>query len=410
LNPLSNRPFIDVLKQTIGASKNKPFPSETFCTLPYQEEWRLKNRAVQQWWHENRLPGHAEQIVPSPKPRHYRNTSKRRVVFKHDQVRFVTVDDNPGSALLEAESHGVLYDFFQEEMNRHVNQVLARSMNYIIIRGSYDRPSVIMNVNQFNAPVIRRCKMISQKIKELPLNVMSVFIYLDPRRSNYYLEARQPDKLSFKKLFGPDKLFLKTENLVYSYDPTCFSQVNESMVPRLLICARDLLSPLKGHRLLDLYCGYGLFSFYMAFECAQVIGIEKSRTAIRSATENKRHINPNARMNFIAQDIKEDAINKKWSESESIPEVILLDPPFQGTSEGVIQALCKRNPDRILHIFCSMDALLREIDFYLKNKYELCRVVPLDLFPGTPNLEMLLLFNRAELKNTNTRKKTYDKY
>jgi tRNA/tmRNA/rRNA uracil-C5-methylase (TrmA/RlmC/RlmD family) len=376
----------------MSVPQNAPFPTGAFCTLPYEKELHIKTQAVQEWWQINHMPGRVDPLTASPKPRNYRNTSKRRVINKNNRIIFISVDDNRNSALLEAESHETLYRFLLEELNRPVNIMFGKSLNYIIIRGSHDTPSVIFNIDQFNAPVIRRAKAIAQKMLELSVRVLSAFLYLDPSRSDYYLESRQPDKLSFKKLYGPEKLYLKTEHMTYSYAPTCFSQINEYMVPHLLTRARELLSPLTGHRLIDLYCGYGLFSHYLARECAHVIGIEKNRTAIRSAIENKEHLNPDVRMNFIAQDIGADSIEAIWGGAESSPEVVLLDPPYQGTAPGVILALCNKSPERILHIFCSMDALLREAEYYFKNNYTLERVVPLDLFPGTQNLEMLLLF------------------
>ena len=74
-----------------------------------------------------------------------------------------------------------------------------------------------------------------------------------------------------------------------------------------------------------------------------------------------------------------------------MPEAILLDPPRQGTEVGVIQALAARNPIRVLHIFCDLDSLPKEVKEWNSNGFDVSEVVPLDMFPGTDNLEVMVL-------------------
>jgi protein-L-isoaspartate O-methyltransferase len=72
----------------------------------------------------------------------------------------------------------------------------------------------------------------------------------------------------------------------YALPPTSFTQVNESMVAPMLAAMRELLQPEPGDRLLDLYCGYGLFAHNLADTCAEVLDVDVDKDAIDAAIEH----------------------------------------------------------------------------------------------------------------------------
>ena len=72
-------------------------------------------------------------------------------------------------------------------------------------------------------------------------------------------------------------------------------------------------------------------------------------------------------------------------------EVMLLDPPRQGTLPGVIASLARRKPKKVLHIFCGVDQIPPSLKEWQANGYQARRVAPLDMFPGSANLEILVL-------------------
>ncbi|MGE5411276.1 MAG: hypothetical protein ACM3MI_09985, partial [Clostridiales bacterium] len=235
-------------------------------------------------------------------------------------------------------------------------------------------------------------KALAEEIKRTQVNVISAFIYLDPTRSDYYLENLRPkDQLSFKKLFGPDKLFVKFHDVKYSFYPTSFSQVNGSMVPVMLDRAKSMLLPADKSRLIDLYCGYGLFSHYLADNFNETIGIEAEGSSIKSAIENNSFMAHKGKVKFLTKRITEESLEASLPESLDIEEVYILDPPRQGTEKGVIKKIAQRRPLRVLHIFCNVDKIAEEIKQWKKNNYKIQKVIPLDMFPGTPNLEVMIL-------------------
>jgi tRNA/tmRNA/rRNA uracil-C5-methylase (TrmA/RlmC/RlmD family) len=399
--------FADILRATAGR-RRQPMPPahhpEPLAALDYAEELALKQQALGAFWQDENLPGRPERIVPAPLPRGYRTTSKRRAAFgaKGLTLSFPGASDRGRSiiptagglaaSVLDCPEHAAVYAFLIERIGRPVAQPLAVALNWVIVRGSAGGLAVILNVRVFDARVVRAAKLLAEALQaETSLGVRSGFLYLDPTRSEYYLEADRPaDSLSFKRLFGPDFLQIDSAGVRLRFPPTAFSQVNGAMLTVMVENVRSLLAPLDGGPLLDLYCGYGLFSLTVGREAAQVVGADLDGPAIEAARANAAHLDCAKRMRFLSGRIDGPFLAERLRAPRT-PEAILLDPPRQGTEPGVAAALAARAPLRVVHLCCGTDEIPREIAAWSRAGYELQRVVSLDLFAGTTGLETLLL-------------------
>lgn len=236
---------------------------------------------------------------------------------------------------------------------------MAAHLNYLIIRGSYEEHAVIFNVDTLNGSLVRKLKIIADHLQQFYPKVTAAYIY-PAADSEYYLEERQPaDLIHFKRLFGKADLAASHHPCRYFYHPTSFSQVNESMVPKMLATAKELLAPQAAEHLLDLYCGYGLFSHYLAPAYKQVLGIDGEGPSIRAAISNKK-VNPGSRnTRFLARKITEQSVEEIPFPARQAGESILLDPPRLGPARGVIAALAQRAPRQVLHIHCGVDQIPR---------------------------------------------------
>jgi tRNA/tmRNA/rRNA uracil-C5-methylase (TrmA/RlmC/RlmD family) len=255
---------------------------------------------------------------------------------------------------------------------------------------------VIFNVDTLNGPLVRKLKLLAGHLQKLPETISSAYIYPDPSCSEYYLEEGQPsDILQFKKLFGKTDLNVSHHGCRYSYHPTSFSQVNEAMVPAMLDMAQTLLEPDPTGTLLDLYCGYGLFSHFLAPGYKQVVGIDAEGPSIRAAISNKKSNPASKKARFLSRRITARSVEKIPLPDDLGAETILLDPPRQGPQEGVIAALSRREPRKVLHIHCGLDQIPDSLRKWKQNGYKVQRIVPLDMFPGTAGLEVLILLEKG---------------
>ena len=376
------------------------------ASLAYADEMALKQKAITDFFRKTGVEGDWEMLAPSPFSRLYRTTTKRRVVPLFGKFVFALGDrsrEQPSEVLsevqLEPRQHTAIYEFLKERLNEPRFSTVAKRCNYLIVRGSYKEFCVIFNMHTLDGPTVRGLKALSAKLAELDARIMSSFITHDPSRSKYYIDKRETDNRSpVKKLFGPDTLRMEAGGRTYLYDATAFSQVNQSMVPLMLKKAALLLDAgnrdCSSMRLVDLYCGYGLFSLYFAKYFAEVWGVDCEAASIKRARDSAVHasdIPKTTRIRFHAGQITSRALEELLPMAGDRPEMVVLDPPRRGAEKGVIGAIVHRRPVKVLHVFCNIDIVPEELAQWKRAGYRARRIAPLDMFPGTASTEVLVL-------------------
>ena len=77
------------------------------------------------------------------------------------------------------------------------------------------------------------------------------------------------------------------------------------------------------------------------------------------------------------------------------PDVVLLDPPRAGCEEGVLEAITKVKPERIVYVSCNPASLARDLAYLEEHGYKTTVVQPVDMFPFTNHVENVALIVRA---------------
>jgi hypothetical protein len=371
--------------------------------LDYDLETGIKNQALLRFWKRHELPDRPGNLVVSPRARHYRTTSKRRCLacqagrpgLKNASMRIFAGDEE--SALLEPLEHAVVFSALEKLLSGPHFASLARALNFIILRGTYDEIMVIFNLQTLDRNLHRLLLKAVDLLAGLDVNIVAAFLFLDPSRSPYYLESDRPrGAFPVKKLFGPELFRLRLGTDVFAVPPTSFSQVNESILPRLLENVRDLTAGGQGQRLLDLYCGYGLFSLSLRGRYREIVAVDAAEGSIRALRDMLARFQGGARIHFRAAAISRNSL------AEALPpplspgeEDVILDPPRRGADGAVIRSIARRRPGRVLHLLCASEEIPGALGHWQQCGYFVRRVVPLDMFPGTPQLETLVLLTPA---------------
>ncbi len=372
--------------------------------MDYSLETGVKDNALRGFWKRHQLPGRPDGLVASPRPRHYRTTSKRRCLpgitserrgRKNAPMPIFAVND--GSALLEPAEHAAIYSALEELLARPGYAAMTRALNFIIIRGTYEEFMVIFNMQAMDRDLHRQLLKAAAVLQGLSANIISAFLFLDPSRSPYYLEADRPrGAFPIKKLFGPERFRLRLGMDVFSVPATSFSQVNESILPLLLEHARAMTAAGSGGRLLDLYCGYGLFAISLRDRYQEIFAVDVAAGSIAAGRDMLSHFAGGERVHFRAAAINRDSL------AAALPpplppamEDAILDPPRRGADRAVIASIARRRPGRVLHLFCAADELPEALGHWRQCGYFVRRVIPLDMFAGTPQLEILVLLTPA---------------
>jgi 23S rRNA (uracil1939-C5)-methyltransferase len=176
----------------------------------------------------------------------------------------------------------------------------------------------------------------------------------------------------------------------YLVSPTAFFQTNVGAAGELVKLVLEEVG--KAGKVLDLYCGSGLFSLPLVKAGATVTAIEENRQAILDAEANVRLNRLDAgRIRFLAARV-EDALARVARDSW---DAVVLDPPRQGCPPEVIGGVFEGiRPARVVYVSCNPDALATELPVILKTGYRVTRVQPVDMFPHTDHIETVMVFAR----------------
>ena len=173
-----------------------------------------------------------------------------------------------------------------------------------------------------------------------------------------------------------------------------FSQVNDDVAQAL----RDLvvaLIPPNQRLLLDFYCGAGFFAKALLGKFERIVGIDWDRFAIAAAKKNATE-----KETYIAGDVEnvEAAVSAAFASADIQPPVLaaasaattmIVDPPATGLTAAVRNAIIALAPATLIYVSCNPPTLARDLN-ELRGTFVVNSVTPLDMFPQTAEIEVLL--------------------
>jgi 23S rRNA (uracil1939-C5)-methyltransferase len=187
---------------------------------------------------------------------------------------------------------------------------------------------------------------------------------------------------------GPSYIHEEMNGIRFRIGPKSFYQTNSIQALKLYEVARDFAG-FKGDELVyDLYTGAGTIANFIAKEVKQVIGVEYVPSAIEDAKINSE-INEITNTRFYAGDMK-DVLSAAFVTEHGKPDVIITDPPRAGMHPDVVGRLMEIDAEKIVYVSCNAATQARDL-LTLKEKYEVARIQPVDMFPHTQHVENVVL-------------------
>jgi tRNA/tmRNA/rRNA uracil-C5-methylase (TrmA/RlmC/RlmD family) len=84
------------------------------------------------------------------------------------------------------------------------------------------------------------------------------------------------------------------------------------------------------------------------------------------------------------------------SRGRRLPPTVIVDPPRTGLSKGVLHALAASPVRRLVYVSCDPPTMARDARGLLDGGYTLAGLRAFDLFPNTPHVEALAVFDKGE--------------
>ena len=177
----------------------------------------------------------------------------------------------------------------------------------------------------------------------------------------------------------------------YLISPDAFFQTNVDAARELVARVLDAVPPTA--RVLDLYCGSGLFTLPLARRGASVTAIEENRQAIDDLNANIRLNRLDAsRIRAIAgrvEDVIGRVANAPW-------DAVVIDPPRDGCAPEVMSMIFEElRPPRVVYVSCNPEVLAVDLEGMLASGYRAESIQGVDMFPHTEHLETVVTLTRV---------------
>ena len=138
---------------------------------------------------------------------------------------------------------------------------------------------------------------------------------------------------------------------------------------------------------LDLYAGVGLFSVPLAaLGHLEVTAVEGDRASGADLRENARAQEPRLK-------VQVSAVEEYLATRRVAAATVVVDPPRTGLSKDAAERLVALRPSRLVYVSCDPPTLARDARRLLDARYRLSSLRAFDLFPNTPHVESLAVFD-----------------
>ena len=238
----------------------------------------------------------------------------------------------------------------------------------------------------FNKAFYETCTRVKNQFKKegltllgvLPDNPSTEYGYISINSSN---EELKPVK-SFIEKPGLEeaKKLMKQPDTLWNAGIFCFEGrwMDEIIKSSLNLSGSETL--------VDAYSGVGTFAISLASSVGKVIAIEESASAINDAEFAIGDID---NIEFILGKTE----NMLSSISDDI-DILILDPSRKGCHPDTIEVVLEKSPKKIVYVSCDPVTLARDLNMLLSEGYSITYVQPLDMFPQTYHVEVIVIMDR----------------
>jgi 23S rRNA (uracil1939-C5)-methyltransferase len=211
-------------------------------------------------------------------------------------------------------------------------------------------------------------------------DLQEIHVFYSPHEDEFLLKLITTNPMETQKL---KKLnFVRSGRFILRVSNDSFFQVNHTLYedfPKLVAEGE------KVKRVLELHSGVGFFSFWLSEHCEFLFGSDANQSAIKDAIYNTK-LNQVSNVSFA----HEKAVDTLKNHAGEVIDLLVLDPPREGLSEGEAKLIVQNKPKRIIYISCNPTTLARDLKVLTSGGYKIEGVHLVDNFPQTYHIESVV--------------------
>lgn len=374
---------------------NKKCGGCVYQGIEYAKQLAMKQKRVEELLGKF---GKVEPIIGMKDPLNYRN--KVHATFDRDRNgnyisgtykegthEVVAIDDciiqNKTANEIIKSIRGLLKSFKIKTYDEDTGYGLLR---HVMIRTGYHTGEVMV-VLVLGSPILPSKNNFVKALRKLHPEITTVIINVNDKQTSMVLGERETT--IYGKGFIEDELC----GLRFRISPKSFSQVNPVQTEVMYNTAIKLADLNGKQKVIDAYCGIGTIGMIASKHAKEVIGVELNQDAVKDARINAK-LNGIKNVSFYNNDAGRFMV--EMAEQGETADVVFMDPPRAGSDETFMDCVGKLNPKKVIYVSCNPETLARDLEYMKKIGYRVVRMVPVDNFPYTNHIEMIVSLKRKE--------------
>ena len=143
-----------------------------------------------------------------------------------------------------------------------------------------------------------------------------------------------------------------------------------------------------GSTAIDLYAGGGLFALAAArARQAHVTAVEGDRVGADDLIANASSTDGRV-------EARHQSVEMFLQSASPGADVAIVDPPRTGLSREAVDGVVRLGPRRVIYVSCDVATLARDARRLAEGGYQMASVKGFDLFPMTPHVECVVVFEK----------------
>ena len=358
--------------------------------IKYEETLKIKQNTVQSLVNKTlKEKIEVEKTVGMNNPFHYRNKAQYPVGLNKQGEPIIGVFANRTHEVIPIEKCLIQNEVSQEIAKFIIEYVKKENISvydektgkglirHIVVKVGMKTGQImcILVINGDSIP--NEQNLVKELLSNFP-NIKTIIKNVNKKNTNVILGQENIN------LYGNGYIEDILGDYIFQISPLSFYQVNPIQAEKLYNLGVEMANITKADTVFDLYCGIGTISLFMAQYAKKVYGIEIVKEAIDMAKENAIN-NKIDNTEFFAGDVEvvlDELINKKGVTAD----IVMFDPPRKGLDKNTISNILKIEPKKVVYISCNPATLIRDLASF-EDKYDIKKIVPVDMFPFTSHVE-----------------------
>ncbi len=201
--------------------------------------------------------------------------------------------------------------------------------------------------------------------------------------------ALKTSKNEAATIYGDARIENKVSGVTLHHNVMSFFQANRFLTESLLQAVMAQAAKDPDARIVDLFCGVGLFSIPLAVQGRDVTAIEWSPVAFDD-------LGRNAKANGVKIERLPLSVGTALATGLQLKgATTIVDPPRRGLDALELDGIAALRPGRIIYVSCDPATLTRDIRRFETLGYKAVSLEAFDMFPTTFHLETLTVLERA---------------